>query len=454
MRNRYFFTILVVLLIVTLGTVALHSRFLQQERLRLIDQQVRETASALLNSELADLGKIDLQRADEIISEELGENRVGKFFVVRNAKGDVLFESMSAKVLPLSDLPQSPQWLTIRGRGKFIRVLNLQLPRIPDRTLQVGLLLDEELIVPSYFSPSSALFATVVLTLGLLASAFLTAFLLRPIARLESYISAAANRSPSQPVIPPLPKELLERYSGGLVRDEFHHLLVGLGKLIDRVNGNSSRLRLWTYHMAHELKTPLSRLMLELEGLQAGPSSPAAQERNKAIGSEVSRISDTVGSFLGWAEIEDGARPQTVYAVKLAQTLELLLGSLPERDAARIEFPARTDLVAFATPAHVEQVFSNLIVNALKYSDPKTPIVIEMRGDRVSFRDRGPGIPAPVLERLGEPFNRGGERSSARRGHGLGLAWVLSIARLYGWKVSFESAATGSDVSLSFPPPS
>jgi len=125
LRLRFFVTISIVLITVIIGSIYFYSLLLERERHLLIDQQVRETAAALVDSELGDLRQIDFERADEIISDELGETRIGKFFIIRNAQGEIIFESASAKLLPVIDVPKDPRWFTIKEKGKFIRGLNL-----------------------------------------------------------------------------------------------------------------------------------------------------------------------------------------------------------------------------------------------------------------------------------------------------------------------------------------
>ena len=63
-------------------SIVLHTFFLRNDRLESIDREVRQAATILVSSKLGDLEKIDLADAESIISEELGENRIGKFFII------------------------------------------------------------------------------------------------------------------------------------------------------------------------------------------------------------------------------------------------------------------------------------------------------------------------------------------------------------------------------------
>ena len=105
-----------------------------------------------------------------------------------------------------------------------------------------------------------------------------------------------------------------------------------------------------------------------------------------------------------------------------------------------------------ASPLHLEQLISNIIVNALSYSATANPVLIDIQKDSILISDSGNGIPKDVLERLGEPFNRGVSGKTNIKGHGLGLAWVNSVCRLYSWSLVINSKEMGTDIVIKFPP--
>lgn len=434
---------------ITSATIVLHSIFLRQERLSLIDQQVRETAAALIDSELGDLRRIDFAKADKIISEELGENRIGKFFIIRNQAGDVLFRSTGTTVVPVRDFPRQPQWLTYRVKRQYIRVLNLSLPRVQDRTLQVGVLINEDLISPNYISSKSTVFLSVILALGLIVSWFLTSTLMKPIRRLETFVSEAAPSASNAGELPPVP-EALKIQGGRNENDEYRRLLTGLDKMISRVNRSYKLSRLWAYQMAHELKTPLAVLEVEVERyLQVGALQPSAAE---AIRKETARVSETVNSFLDWAELENARPHKRLFANKAGRVITDIKRRLATTGADRIQVEVRNDFYILANPQHLEQAATNLISNALAYSPCELEVTVVVDAPTLTVIDRGHGIPKSVLDRLGEPFNRGHRESrDGTRGHGLGLAWVQSLARLYDWKVDIESDQAETRIRLHFP---
>lgn len=450
LRARFFFIIFSVLTIVALGATSLHGLVLKEERLALIDQQVRDAATALLDSELNGRPVTDNDRVEEILSDELGETRIGKFFVLRNAEGHVLYESGSVRLLPVREIPRRPQWVTLRAKGRFIRVLNLELPRVPDRALQVGIVVDESLVDPNYLSTSNLSFAAFILLLGLLAAAVLTSTLLRPLSLLVEYIAGISPEARAGlPSLPPALRRIADR---ALPRDELRRLLESFSALWAKIDRTQKLSRVWSYQMAHELKTPLAVMEAEIaRGKGAAEiSGPAAE----ALRHELWEASETVSAFLTWAELEGaGSDPSADrHAISVHKTAALVAERLSKTEPGRVELRIDEDFRVFASPPHFEHMLLNLVSNALNHSAPGSKVVVHTEAaGKLVITDEGPGIPERVLSRWGEPFNKG---ESGRRGHGLGLAYVQSVAKLYGWSVEPKSSPRGTEIHLNLSPPS
>lgn len=427
------------LIFVVVATSVLHGEFLRREKMELLDQQVRETATALLDSEIGDLRKIQFERVDALISEELGESRLGKFFVIRNNAGDVLFESTGAKLLRIADIPRNSRWVTLHHRGHYVRILNLDLPRINDRTLQVGVSIREELLSPRYFSRTNLVFTLVIFTLGVAAAWFLTFLLARPMLRLSDFLVSVARDPGARMELPELPKDL-SRFSG---RDEFAALLTALRHLISRVNRDYQVSRFWSYQMAHELKTPLT--LIEAQVNEAQRVGKLDSELAAKILAELFEISETISTFLAWAEVENATTQKRLYVVRAERIVHDLERRLNAGFGPRLRVEVEGDFSIMCNIQHLEQAVGNLLTNALTYSEGDVLVKIEDGHIRIS--DHGSGIPETVMRRLGEPFNKG----EMRRGNGLGLALVSSISRLYGWRLDFASTPKGTTVTLEFP---
>lgn len=444
LRLRFFLLSLFALLLVSVGITSLLAYFYQAERIAFIDDQIRETATAIVDSELSDLKTYDYQLANKLISEELGPDRVGKFFVVRNSQEQILFQTDNMTLLELS-IPRTPKWVTLHDEGRLIRALNLSLPNFPNRTLQVGVITDSNFIYWSTFTQRTMVLIASVVGLVLLVTWFLSAQLFAPFRELEFFLHKASQHLAEKKDIPDLPEAALG--SGGRSRDEFQRLVDGLSQLVARVNQNNKMTKSWTYQMAHEIKTPLTLLNREMERLQE--TYGWGEEENQELQRQLGRVSRTVTDFLNWAELVGMDRPDNLHVMKLNQVVQDLCMPLQRVYDHRLNWSVDRETEVLCNPLHLEQVIENLVVNALRYSTGEVLVTLQTR--RLRVEDQGTGLPASVLERLGSPFNKGPQRAGREKGTGLGIAWVQSVCSLYGWHIDWDSNDSGLVVTVRFP---
>lgn len=444
LRLRFFLLSLFALLLVSVGITSLLAYFHQAERIAFIDDQIRETATAIVDSELSDLKTYDYQLANKLISEELGPDRVGKFFVVRNSQEKILFQTDNMTLLELS-IPRTPKWVTLHDEGRLIRALNLSLPKFPNRTLQVGVITDSNFIYWSTFTRRTMTLIASVVGLVLLVTWFLSAQLFAPFRELESFLQKASQYLAEKKDIPNLPGATLS--SGGRSRDEFQRLVDGLSQLVIRVNQNNKMIKSWTYQMAHEIKTPLTLLNREMERLQ--DIYGWSEEENRELQRQVGRVSRTVTDFLNWAELAGMGRPDNLHVMKLSQVVQDLCRPLQRAYDNRLKWRIERETEVLCNPLHLEQVIENLVVNALRYSSGE--VLVSLQARSLIVEDQGIGLPAEVSERLGSPFNKGPQKSGPDKGTGLGIAWVQSVCSLYGWQIDWDSSDSGLTVTIQFP---
>lgn len=440
MRSRFFAFIFFFLLVVTTVALFVQESLLRSERLKFIDQQVRETATALFNSELNGLREINFEQIEDIISEELGETRIGKFFIIRDASGAKIFESTSAQLLPLSDVPDEPQWITINKSSQFIRVLNLKLPRIDNRTLQVGVLFDSTLIHGSIFSSRNGIFFLALFVVGLLVSWLLTSTLMLPIKELADQAVEISKLAENSKKIPFLTKRK-KRFR--LKNDEFSQLEKGLDILIDRVNRGYELTRQWTHHIAHELKTPLTLISNAIEAGEKKGGIP--NDLASSIRGEVFGASEIISSFLVWAETEGSDSNRTTHVLTVSRTIHEVVERLTQGiDRSRIEVECLNDFKIVTEKTYFDLMLVNLLQNALKHSPKESLVTITISNPTVEIVNTGEGLSESVLQKLGSPFNRGESFNGlSPKGHGLGLAIVLSISRRLGIDLTFGQPLEG-----------
>jgi len=199
--------------------------------------------------------------------------------------------------------------------------------------------------------------------------------------------------------------------------------------------------------VSHDLKTPLAAIMGSAsEVLRSGRLEKTAGSLVENIRDEAERLSHLVNNLIETTRLESG-----VNLHKEPHPIEEILGSALERLSRRLgDRPVRADLpenlpLVPLDAVLMEQVFVNLIENALRHAPGAGPIEISARaqGDAVVIEvaDHGPGLPAADLERVFEKFYRG-----APGGAGLGLAICRAVVEAHRGSISAANRAGGGAV--------
>lgn len=446
LRNRFFVIILATLILSALGISFVHAYFFKNQRLILIDRQISEGSNLLLSSKEFNQAVRSPKTLEETISKVLLGARIGKVFVLRDHEGKILSESFNVALLGVT-IPTQPEWVTIETAEQYVRVRNLLIPGPSPLIFQVGLVLDRNFINWEIVDRRTQNYISGIVVFLFCASVLLTFFLLAPLRLLISHLKESTARLGDLRDVDSLPKPLLKYEESFWARsDEFSSLVKNVQALIDRINLNYKLTRSWTFQMAHELKTPLAVMRAGLESMQR--KQELKPENMKVINNEISQMSGIITQFLDWAEIESIRFQKNLHALKVKTLLNDVVQRLSQISPGRLEIRIEKEFSIIANPGHVEQLFLNLITNALKYSPVSQPVKILLTHQQVRIKDFGSGIPTKVLDRLGEPFNVGDD---GREGNGLGLAWVKSVAKLYNWKLEFISSAQGTEAILHFP---
>jgi signal transduction histidine kinase len=240
--------------------------------------------------------------------------------------------------------------------------------------------------------------------------------------------------------------------------DAFAMLAGSVNATLDRTERLVEELTLATDMLAHDLKSPLTRLRSALERAAVAVDTPAAQEAVDRAQAEGQRLLTTVETALSISRAEAGIGRDAFAAVDLAVELE----EIADIYGPLVEDAGRTIAVAVTAhptlPLHRElmaQALGNLIDNALKYGAGTITLALEAvpGGVRLSVSDQGPGI-AP--EHRAAALRRFGRVDEARGGSGagLGLSLVGAVARLHGGSVALEEvgeAAGGLRVVIDLP---
>ncbi|HSA58008.1 MAG TPA: ATP-binding protein [Gemmatimonadaceae bacterium] len=214
--------------------------------------------------------------------------------------------------------------------------------------------------------------------------------------------------------------------------------------------------------MSHDFRTPLSTVIAYAEVMShggAGPVTSQQQEFLEQIRKGAEQLARMLDEVLAFATVDAGREPVHLEAFDAgalaSDTAAVLEPQAREKGLEVTVVGPRASAPIRSDPAKVRQILLHLLGNALTYTE-RGQVTVETatQDGRVLFRvrDTGPGIAAPDLERVFDPFTRVRARQRDRRGTGLGLAVSRRLARLLGGDLAAESLpGRGSTFTLWLP---
>ena len=287
------------------------------------------------------------------------------------------------------------------------------------------------------------------LALGLGAGALLTRALLR---RVEAVTRTAEAI---------IAGDLSQRIALSGSSDDFDRLSATLNTMLDRIAGLMENLRQVTNDIAHDLRTPLSRLRQGLEDARLRTSGACDCEIafERAI-SEADGLLDTFSALLHIAQVESGARRVAFRPVDLSEVVRTVAEAYEPaaEDGGRFLETAIADGVLVQGDRELlVQLFANLVENTLHHTPAGTRIALGVeRGGRgealATVADNGPGIHEGERSRVLQRFYRL-ERSRTTPGNGLGLSLVAGVVEVHRATLELTDNRPGLKVIVRFPEP-
>ncbi|WP_223301330.1 ATP-binding protein [Variovorax boronicumulans] len=365
-------------------------------------------------------------------------------FVVQvwTVDGVRIFESAEEAALPqLAVLG----FADVRARGTTYRVFSMQTRGL---VIQVA----QDMAARRHMAGSLALRTIVPVALMapllMLVVWWVVSLSLAPVARVRRQV---ASRQADD--LSPVSEENLP--------EEVRPLVQELNLLFGRVRHAFDAQKHFVADAAHELRSPLAALKLQVQGLQRAPDDAARTLAVSRLSAGIDRATRLVEQMLALARHEAsvaaGAKPESV---DLAEVARLAISdAVAAAQARRIDIGvAQADAGATVSgqPEALRMLLRNLIDNAVKYTPEggRVDVGLVKRADAVELRvdDSGPGLPEAERARVLDRFYRSGEPQAP--GSGLGLAIVKSIADLHGATVALEESQSlgGLCVRVTFAP--
>ena len=241
--------------------------------------------------------------------------------------------------------------------------------------------------------------------------------------------------------------------------DDFDVLTGNLNAMLDRIQSLMDEVRRISDNIAHDLKTPLTRLKNSLELLKADGSNEPERKHvlvEQAI-TEADGLLSTFNALLRIARVESGERRAGFAEIDLTE----LVRDVTELYEPLAEEKQQALTVTLQTVAPVRgdrdllfQALANLLDNAIKYTTTRGQVSVRLtgslEGSLIVIADSGPGIPEEKRDQVFRRFYRL-EASRATPGNGLGLSLVAAVAKLHDIDLSLEDNAPGLRVIMALP---
>lgn len=325
-------------------------------------------------------------------------------------------------------------WSTvdIGDEGAALEVASV---RLPDGTLlQVGTSTDRRRELLQRFRRVLVIDLVLVVVIALAGGAVATWSGLQPLRALTETVRGIVRTGRTDARVPPSNPDDALGELGGLVN-----------AMLDRIDNVVAGMRGALDNVAHDLRTPLTRLRgIAEQALASG--DPARMHAALAdCVDEADRVNTMLHTLMDISEAETGTMALQREAVPLGeivrQTVDLYEDAAESRGVA-LTVDDAGDLVVPVDRARLRQVLANLVDNAVKYTPAGGRVTIRTSRERgaavVAVQDTGPGIPPDDLPRIWERLYRG-DRSRSTRGLGLGLSLVRAIVEAHGGSVAVDS---------------
>ncbi|PTS90789.1 two-component sensor histidine kinase [Sphingomonas sp. HMWF008] len=228
--------------------------------------------------------------------------------------------------------------------------------------------------------------------------------------------------------------------------DEFDGVAATLNRMLDRIGGLMDNLRQVSSDVAHDLRTPLTRLHNRLDEALASDDRAVQRDAIEAAAAEARDLLEIFAALLRIAEVEGmSARAHFTNVALSALVTDLAEVYKPAMEAGghRLATFIEPDIRIEGDRRLLQRLLSNLLDNAITHTPTDTTVKVILaridRSVRLSVADDGPGVSPELAPTLFQRFTRG-DRSRSTSGHGLGLAMVSAIVAAHGGTIAVEQS--------------
>lgn len=291
------------------------------------------------------------------------------------------------------------------------------------------------------YRKNSLIISAVLALLGGVATYFISGHALRPIREFSDKIEEVQAQNLAD-----------SRLDENKVK-ELNQMSVSYNKMLGRLSDAFEIQRQFTANAAHELRTPLALMQVQLDSYNSGqhPGNDADTVQTiKMVTEQNDRLSKMVKTLLDMSELQTVGRDETIMVDALVD--EVLADLEPLAREKDVELNGNCEAITIVgSDILIYRLVYNLVENAIKYNHPGGQVTVSAsRKEKhvcLSVADTGNGIPEELRERVFEPFFRVDKsRSRALGGVGLGLALVHEIVRVHDGSITVRPNPSGGTV--------
>jgi signal transduction histidine kinase len=253
---------------------------------------------------------------------------------------------------------------------------------------------------------------------------------------------------------------LAERVPVGKGGDEIDRLAATFNRMLDRIQGLVTGIKEMTDNIAHDLKSPITRIRGQAEMALTG-AGPATDLENMAATAveECDRLLEMINTMLFISRTEAGVSKPELKPMDLAAVVRDACGlfqSLADDKQIALTWDAPERLDFTGDVRLLQRMLGNLLDNAIKYTPEGGSVRVSLqpepdRSVSIAVRDSGAGVSETDLPRIFERFYRG-DPSRSQAGTGLGLSFARAVARAHGGDITVESSGpSGATFRIELP---
>jgi signal transduction histidine kinase len=338
----------------------------------------------------------------------------------------------------------APEWKSDAARQPLMRAT---FETLPDGT---RLLVGEDIADLDQVTEriNTALILTALLIVAVAAAAAAT-ITRRTVGRIESI--NATSRAIMQ-------SGLSERIPLRGTKDEWDELATNLNSMLERIETLMGEVKQFTDNVAHELRTPITRLRGRLEksynSLHDGDAQKAMIGDTIADLDSVQRIFSSLTRISQIEATDRTAAFRTIDLAEVVREVVELFDAAAEEKGGQLKTVGDQRVLVTGDRDLLFDAVANLVDNAIKHGPEAGRVTVDVRqsdaGAAIAVSDEGPGIPGDEIRNVFKRFYRL-ERSRRTPGNGLGLSLVAAVARLHGAQIETLDNAPGLTIRLGFP---